>query len=217
MRRLSALLEMPLNYSLFIDLIGGNGRETYVREYVCAQPGQRVLDIGCGTADILRYLPPVEYQGFDLNAAYIKSAQRRHGSRGSFFCADVTQAVLADPGSFDVVMANGVLHHLDNETARCLLRLAHQALKPGGRLCFIDPCYLPQQSRFTRYLLGMDRGKYIGTPERYVKLGQEVFSDLTWHIREDLLRVPYSHCILNAIKSSSAQPVSTGAEIISQT
>ena len=37
-----------------------------------------VLDVGCGPADVLRYLPEVDYVGIDRSSTYVPEASRRH-------------------------------------------------------------------------------------------------------------------------------------------
>jgi SAM-dependent methyltransferase len=41
-------------------------------------------------------------------------------------------------GCYDIVMAFGVLHHLDDAEGRELFRGARRALKPGGRFVTLD-------------------------------------------------------------------------------
>src|SRR5207249_5233553 len=97
--------------------------------------GEKVLDIGCGPGDRLGTLPEVSYTGFDLNPGYIAEAQRRHGGQGRFFCADIGSVDLsAEKGSFDVILAHGILHHVDDERAARLFAVARDLLKVGGRL-----------------------------------------------------------------------------------
>jgi cyclopropane fatty-acyl-phospholipid synthase-like methyltransferase len=72
-------------YSLFARLIGATrGRQLYVQRHIRPRAGDRVLDIGCGAADILNALPTVDYHGFELSADYIESARKRFGPRGHF-------------------------------------------------------------------------------------------------------------------------------------
>lgn len=39
--------------------------------------GKNVLDIACGTGEILRYINPSGYLGIDINPYYIEFAQKR--------------------------------------------------------------------------------------------------------------------------------------------
>lgn len=118
-----SLLEFPAVYRLFATAIGGKFRDRYVAEYVQPQAGDRILDIGCGPGDILDHLPDVRYLGVDMNARYIAAARKRFGNLGEFRCESATETVLREPASFDLVMANGVLHHLDDSEASKVLTL----------------------------------------------------------------------------------------------
>ena len=61
-----------------------------IKNYLRPSIGDRILDIGCGPADLLSYLPQVEYIGFDANSKYISDAKRRYGNQGTFICQLVT-------------------------------------------------------------------------------------------------------------------------------
>jgi SAM-dependent methyltransferase len=195
------LLAHPVVYGAFIRLIGcERGRTRYATEIVRARPGDRVLDIGCGPADVLEYLPDVEYHGFDMSPAYIEHVRRRFGHRGSFYCRRVSGDAIDDLGEFDLVTATGVLHHLSDEEAVTTFELAHRALKPGGRFVSCDGCYVPGQGLLTRLILTLDRGAYVRTRESYVGLANVVFRKVSALIRGDLTAIPYTHIVLECTR-----------------
>jgi 2-polyprenyl-3-methyl-5-hydroxy-6-metoxy-1,4-benzoquinol methylase len=152
---------------------------------------------------MLAHLPDVEYVGFDMDANYIQSAVERFGSRGKFFCRKVSEQVLEEmqEEKFDIVTAIGVVHHLQDAEAVDLFRLAHNVLRPGGMLVTRDGCYAPGQSIVVRKLLDMDRGQYVRTQEQYLALAHQVFDTCTPSLRQDLLRIPYNHLILQCQKT----------------
>lgn len=200
---MKALLEKPALYELFSRVVGAqSSRETFVKTYVRPRPGDQILDVGCGPADILDHLPGVDYFGFDISPSYIESARKRFGERGRFFCERVSEAraFLEREGRFDIVLAIGILHHLDREEALDLFRLARRALKPGGRLVTLDPCYAPGQSPVARYLAARDRGQFVRNEEAYRELARAEFPAVTSSVRHDLLRMPYTHIILECAK-----------------
>ena len=124
----------------------------------------KILDIGCGPADIMECLPEVEYYGFDASQEYIADAKRRWGSRGEFTCATVNAQTLQQR-DFDIVMAIGVLHHLDDQEAGALFDLARSVLRQGCRLVTLDPVFVRGQSPIARYIISRDRGEYVRSKE----------------------------------------------------
>ena len=49
-----AILSIPAVYSLLQKIMGAHkGRQILVRNYIQPYSGMKILDIGCGTADIL--------------------------------------------------------------------------------------------------------------------------------------------------------------------
>jgi len=199
--RISTILGFPACYRIFQRIVGAeSSRRTYLLEHVKPAPGDKILDIGCGPADILDYLPDTNYTGLDISPEYISAAKQRFGSRGRFYCGDVGLAAIeGEQGSFDLVLAVGVIHHLDDTQAARLFALARRALRPNGRLVTYDGCYVPQQSSIARWMLSKDRGKFIRTREEYLRLASMHFSKVEPCLRHDLLRIPYTHLIMRCL------------------
>ena len=179
---------------------------TFVADFIRPREGDRVLDIGCGTGVMLKYLPRVEYVGFDMSPQYIAACRARYGSRGTFFCERVTRDVLRGHQPFDIVLAVGILHHLDDAEATDLFALAHSALRPNGRLLTLDGCYAEGQSAAARFLLRHDRGTHVRTEPACRALAQAVFPHVATHILHDMFRVPYTVLIMEC----AAQPPAAG-------
>jgi len=133
-------------YNWFQSLLGGQSdRRLFVEQFIRPRPGDRVLDV------LLVFLPGgVEYESFDMSADYIEADQKKYGSRGKFYCKQVTEES-REP--YDIIIASGLIHHLPDEEAMHLLRMSATALKPDGRLLRwivalqrINPCWLGKLS-----------------------------------------------------------------------
>jgi len=69
--------------------------------------------MGCATGDILECLDEVEYIGVDMNPGYIDSAESRYGDQARFYCRKIGHDSFDDISECDIVLANGLVHHLD--------------------------------------------------------------------------------------------------------
>jgi len=196
-----SLLSSPIYYSAFQSLMGARqGWKVFINEFVRPEEGISLLDLGCGPADIIDYLPSVDYWGFDISEYYIKHAAKKYGSRGNFVCRHLTDADLPSLPKFDIVVASGVLHHMDDDVAQSLMRLAHCALKPGGRLVSVDPCLAEGQNPIARFLIMQDRGRNVRTKISYDQLAATVFQERKITIRHKSW-IPYTHCFMECVRT----------------
>lgn len=193
-----AILSSPRAYDFTQNLLGAErARSRLLRDHLRPEAGQRLLDIGCGTARILAHLPEtVAYMGVDLSERYILAARHEYKDRGEFECVDIGRTDSERFRGFDLALATGLLHHLDDDEAHRMLQIASDALRPGGRLVTIDPCFADGQSTIARYVIERDRGRNVRTAAGYRDLARNVFTDVRVHVRSDMLRIPYTHAIL---------------------
>ena len=174
-------------------------RHDLVMNYIRPFSGMKVLDIGCGPADILAYLPDVDYWGFDISEAYISRAQKAFAGRGKFHCKYLTKSDLPDLPKFDVVLAFGLLHHLDDSVAENVLELASLALVSSGHLVTIDPCLGESRNMIARLLIRHDRGQNVRDRVGYETLAKNIFPSLKVQVRHQAW-IPYTHCIMECGK-----------------
>ena len=106
------------------------------------QPGQRVLDLGCGTGlltlMIKQYVPTARVTGLDGDEEVLKIA--RDKSRGADIQWDHAFATdLPYPDqSFDAVVSSFVTHHLTSEDKLRAFQEVHRVLRPDGGFHIVD-------------------------------------------------------------------------------
>jgi 2-polyprenyl-3-methyl-5-hydroxy-6-metoxy-1,4-benzoquinol methylase len=205
---LLGILRRPQVYLAFQRALGLEKMTRYLIEHhVRPRAGMTVLDIGCGPGTLAFSLPGVRYDGFDLNPEYIEFARRRFGGSGQhrFWCQRVgEEAIAGSEGRYDVVVAFSLLHHLDEDEARHVAHLARARLAPAGRFVTVDPGFVEGQHPVARFLASRDRGRNVRRPEEYKALASAVFPVVKLDVQHGLLRLPYTHVIMEM----TAEPAS---------
>jgi 2-polyprenyl-3-methyl-5-hydroxy-6-metoxy-1,4-benzoquinol methylase len=167
-------------------------------QYVKPQPGERILDVGCGYGDLSNHLQDAKYVGIDFNERYIAFANRHHGTNGEFVLGNVNDLSIKSLGRFDTAVAIGVLHHLPDSDATSMLRALSEMLVPSGRFVAAEPVWDPTQRTTARVLAALDRGRFVREESRYVELLSPWFPHVECEIRHDLFWFPYTHCMITA-------------------
>lgn len=107
-----------------------------VLDHAKLQPGEHVLDIGCGagtsTAQAARQVGVSgSATGLDISDTLLAQARQQYGNSASFVLADA-QTHAFDPGQSDILISRfGVMFFADNVAAFANMA---RALKPGGRM-----------------------------------------------------------------------------------
>jgi len=195
-------LGIPFFYNTFLNAIGAeSGVVQLVNNYLRPEAGMRIIDIGCGTGRMLDYFPQgITYTGYDLDEKYISYAKQKYPERASFFAMRVSEITADEPDSYDLICAVAILHHIDDQEATHLFSIAHTLLKPGGRIVTCDCAVLEKQNPIARLAIKLDRGQHVRSPEAYISLASQKFSDVKDFLRHDLLKIPYTHYFMECTK-----------------
>ncbi|MCH7868182.1 MAG: class I SAM-dependent methyltransferase [Myxococcales bacterium] len=108
------------------------------------EPGQRILDIGCGTGTLAIMLkqrfPTAHVTALDADPDILALARAKADQAGCEIDFQQTLAWEADfpPESFDRVLSSLVLHHLRPGDKRRTLQAAKEWLRPKGELHIAD-------------------------------------------------------------------------------
>jgi SAM-dependent methyltransferase len=198
------LLDLQIAFRFYQWLVGA-GRYTrlFAERYLKCTEGERVMDIGCGPATILDYLPAdCDYTGIDINPDYIAGAERRY-ARGRFICAGIDD--LSGSGFNDVydkVFCIGVMHHLSDEQAKKMLHFGCSILKSGGKFLSLEPVWSPPQGVVERWFMNHDRGKFIRSENHYGSLANEAFGNSRIEILRGTMNIPFTIAIIQSQKLS---------------
>jgi trans-aconitate 2-methyltransferase len=99
-------------------------------ELLAPRPGERILDLGCGTGHLTAQLADAgaDVVGIDNSPEMIDQARRAYPNF-RFEQADARDFAFAEP--FDAIFSNAVLHWVKPPEA--VIACVRRALKPGGR------------------------------------------------------------------------------------
>jgi SAM-dependent methyltransferase len=153
--------------------------------------GKVVLDYGCGPGYLTKYLfdhGALHVTGIDVSEGEIEQARLRAAredfeNRSRFLVADAHATGLSDD-SFDLIVGESILHHLD---LRVALEEIRRILRPGGRAVFLEPLWHNPLLRLGRALTPTAR-----TPDEHPlttsdwELCASIFANFHHHEREFL-------------------------------
>jgi ubiquinone/menaquinone biosynthesis C-methylase UbiE len=121
------------------------------------QPGQHVLDLGCGTGTLAimtkQAQPDAEVTGLDADPAMLKVARLKAARQASEvkFDQGMTYTLPYPDATFDRVLTSIMIHHLKTPDKERTAGEVYRILKPGGQLHIID---FGKPSTFYGKLLG---------------------------------------------------------------
>ena len=152
------VLHKALSYDLLTRRLLKSS-ETSIHSLSQLKPGDKVLDVGCGSGRLTMaaqnwVTPGGESTGIDPSPEMIDVARRNADRLGLpiKFETGMVEALPFPNGSFDVVMSRLVLHHLPGDLKSRGLAEMRRVLKPGGLCLVID--FEPPKSPILRHIAG---------------------------------------------------------------
>lgn len=132
----------------------------------------RILDVGCGTGDTLRYLKEFQaYLGLDIDETALNYARMTYPGKNIEFSRQNMDETLMQTFRPTVVVLGGILHHLTDQECLNILGLVMKSESVKKTLTY-DCVFLPGEpiNNFFAYL---DRGRYCRTKIGYQHLVQQ--------------------------------------------
>lgn len=178
-------------YDLFSRLVGlgvNQANSRMVVEMADIKPGDRVLDIGCGTGNLTltarsQVGPSGSVTGIDASPEMIDMARKNALRTGlpAHFEVGLIENIPYPPASFDVVINRLMIHHLPDDLKRRGLAEILRVLRPGGTL-FIADFRAPTDSLLGRLALVFSRHRMMQTDVRsLVELVKQAgFAEVAW-------------------------------------
>ena len=168
------LIHWAFRYDLLLWFVSFGGEQKFrgkALDLAELQPGQSVLDIGCGTGTLAivakgRVGPGGTVCGIDASPEMIARAEKKARKAGVEvgFKSTLAEALPFPAAQFDVVLSTVMLHHLPRRVRQQCAQEIRRVLKPGGRLLAIDFANPAGEERGS-FLTGFHRHGRVNFPE----------------------------------------------------
>ena len=195
-KNLYKVLSNTYMYSFFQRIMSGTSfRSKIIKKYITRE-NVKVLDLGCGPAEIIESLPNVKYYGFDINPIYINYAKKKYKNKGIFFCKKISLKDTKRLPKFDYVLLLGILHHLDDDEIKKLMIIIKRVLKKRGNVITEDPIYIKNQNPIAKLIISLDRGENVRNKNEYINLIRRHFKKIKTYIYHQKF-IPYTWYVMN--------------------
>ena len=134
---------LPL-YDPLVKLMGAESAHRQLIDQADLEPGQRILEIGCGTGNVTILVktlyPAVEIVGLDPDRKALDRARRKADRQRVSIQLDrgFSDELQYPDESYDRVLSAFMFHHLTRDEKEQSLREIRRVLRPGGSLHLLD-------------------------------------------------------------------------------
>lgn len=182
----------PIIYKFIQGVMSGTSFRNSIIKKNIRKSNPKILDIGCGPAQILDHIPQCEYYGYDIDSRSIQHAKKKyHKKNYHFFCRKFNKTELKKLPKFDFIIFFGILHHLSNKEADKMLSLCKKIMKKNSKLLTEDPIFLDKQNVIAKFLIKKDRGTNVRKKQQYINLLKKHFKKIKNKVTHQFF-IPYT-------------------------
>jgi len=156
-------------YDFFTALMGmgvNRPNSRMVVELAQIQPGDAVLDVGCGTGNLTLTAqtaagPGGRVHGIDASPEMIETAKKKAARLNSLvvFNVGLIEQLAFPDATFDKVISRLVIHHLPDDLKVKAFDEIRRVLKPGGRILIAD--FIQPRNHVLNHITGAMVGSHM--------------------------------------------------------
>jgi SAM-dependent methyltransferase len=158
-------LSIPWVYDRVRPLFIGYIDHAHLAAFCGLAAGDRVFDLGCGTAQLVGHLGCERYLGVDVDENALRRARRHATERIRFLAGDAWDDAVRelDP---TVVLMIGLVHHVSDADFRSIAGRLRRAGPSVRRLVTFETTFFPGRP-LNNLLSRLDRGRFVRRPAEY--------------------------------------------------
>jgi 2-polyprenyl-3-methyl-5-hydroxy-6-metoxy-1,4-benzoquinol methylase len=186
------LINNPLIYKIIQGVMSGTSFRNSIIKKNITKSNLKILDIGCGPAQIIEHLPQCDYYGYDIDQRSIQYAKKKYYQKNfHFYCKKFNKTELKRLPKFDFIIFFGILHHLSNKEVYEILKLCKKIMKKNSKLLTEDPIFLENQNPIAKFLIKKDRGLNVRKKREYLALLKNHFKKIKNKVTHQYF-IPYT-------------------------
>ena len=185
-------INSPLVYRIIQYIMSGTSFRNSIIKKNIKKSNLKILDIGCGPAQILEQIPRCDYYGYDIDQRSIQYAKKKYRQKNyHFYCKKFNKTEIKKLPKFDFVIFFGILHHLSNKEADKMLTLCKRTMKKNSKLLTEDPILVEKQNIIAKFLIEKDRGINVRQKKEYINLLKKHFKKIKNKVTHQFF-IPYT-------------------------
>jgi ubiquinone/menaquinone biosynthesis C-methylase UbiE len=151
---------------------------------IVPMPEIKLLDAPCGTGALYNICMPCSYYGIDIDEDRVADCIQ-HFPEGRFSTANASNTHFPD-AFFDIILAAGLFHHVDDQLAHEILEEFKRVLKNFGRIIIFDAIWPCNILNIVGWIgRKMDQGDFVRHSNEYIDIFTNHFkiTSHTFHTR----------------------------------
>ena len=189
------ILNQAIVYNFYQNLIGSRRYlRLYSENFIQAKDGQKILDIACGTGNIIEFLPKnIDYTGVDYSLKYIEFCKKKF-PQFSFICANSFEDMGLDM-KYDIIICEALISNGSDYQVMKLFESIKRFSTKSTKILISEMNYTLETPFVEKKLYLSERGSYLRYRDEYINLISEYFNIKKYTIVEKPYYIPYQKIV----------------------